>query len=156
MGDDIIKGFFGADKSSLPNKYMIIAPEGINEDVKNKVMELEILAGALAEHFQARYADQFEAQKKRNFSVWVTRDLDGDEISTLTADCCLEKEYRSQLAVNYNDPAEDNDFYEATITLWHYRRGFFRNSAALYDESKNDLEEDLENTLKRLLRQKFR
>jgi len=156
VGDDIIKGFYGADKSSLLNKYMTIAPEGINEDVKNKVMELEILAGALAERFQARYVKQFEAQKKRNFSVWVSRDLDGDEISTLTADCCLQKEYRSQLAINYNDPAEDNDFYEATITLWHYQKGFFKNYASLYDAEKYDLAIDLEHALERLLSQKFR
>ncbi|WKA49667.1 hypothetical protein QWY22_12225 [Planococcus liqunii] len=156
MGDDILKWLYGTEKSGLLNKYTTIASEEINEDVKNKVMELESLAETLAEQFQIRYADKFEAQKKRNLSVWVSRDLDGDEISSLTADCCLEKEYRSQLAVNYHDPAEDNDFYEATIPLWHYKRGFFRNSAVLYDESKNELKKDIEHTLERLLSQKFR
>ncbi|MCP2036423.1 hypothetical protein L1279_003465 [Planomicrobium sp. HSC-17F08] len=156
MGDGIIRQFNGINKSGNVEKYLTIASKGINEEIKNKVMELESLAERLAEQFHIHYADQFEAQKKRNFSIWVSRDLDGDEISTLTADCCLEKEYRSQLAVNYNDPGEDNDFYEATITLWHYRKGFFRSSAFLYNTAKYDLEKDLEAALEHLLTRTFR
>lgn len=156
MGDEIIRWFYGVDKSDHSQKYITIALDQINEALKNKIIELESQAETMAKKFQYRYAAQFEAQKKRNFTVWVSRDIDGDEISTLTADCCLEKEYRSQLAINYNDPAEDNDFYEATITLWHYQRGFFRSSASLYDAAKNDLEKELEDTLERLLHQTFR
>lgn len=156
MGDGIIRQFNGLHKSGKGQKYLTIASKGINEELKNKVMELESLAETVAEQFQIRYADRFEAQKKRNFSIWVSRDLDGDEISTLTADCCLEKEYRSQLAVNYNDPGEDNDFYEATIPLWHYQNGFLKKHASLYNAEKFELAKDLENTLERLLSRKFR
>ncbi|OAH59211.1 MULTISPECIES: hypothetical protein [Bacillaceae] len=44
----------------------------------------------------------------------------GDEIEGLTSEKCLEKEYRSQIAIDYDGPKFDEDFYAATIELWHY------------------------------------
>lgn len=151
MRDEIRRWFYGLTKSNDPNKYISVDEHEINDEIKNEVIQLEDLAGKLAEKLQSHYEMQFEEQKKRNFSIWVSRDLDGDEIGSLTADCCLEKEYRSQLAINYNDPAEDNDFYEATITLWHYQRGFLKSFAFLYDATRNNLEKDIEDTLTNLL-----
>ncbi|WP_286166347.1 hypothetical protein [Peribacillus frigoritolerans] len=45
-----------------------------------------------------------------------------------------------------------NDLYAEMIELWYYFGGYLRSSGTIYDLSKNDLEKDLEDTLKTLLR----
>jgi hypothetical protein len=149
--DKIRKWLYDFEKSNDLQKYTAVAADDINEKIKNKIFELEELGGILAKELQNQYEDKFEEQGKRNFSIWVSRDLNGDVTDSLTADSCLEKEYRSQIAIDYNDPGDDNDFYAATLTLWHYHRGYFKNFGTLYEAAENDLEKDIKETLKNLL-----
>jgi hypothetical protein len=63
----------------------------------------------------------------------------------------MEIEYRSQIAINYEGPKHDEDFYADIICLWYLFGGYFKSSGTLYDQSKNDLKADIEEALKALL-----
>lgn len=123
----------------------------INEELKRNIVELERLGEEWGKVLQRKFADVFESQGKQNLRIWICRDIDGDEIEDLTSEKCLEKEYRSQIAIDYDGPKFDDDFYADTIELWYYFGGYFKGSGTLYDLSKNDLETDIEKTLKTLL-----
>lgn len=70
-------------------------------------------------------SDVFGSQGKRNLSIKICRDIDGDVLSDLTAERCLEKEYRSQITINYGTVAAyDEDLDAFTIDLWYYYGGF--------------------------------
>ncbi|WP_298466907.1 hypothetical protein [uncultured Psychrobacillus sp.] len=61
------------------------------------------------------------------------------------------KEYRSQIAIDYDSPKLEDDFYADTIQLWYYFGGYSEGSGTLYDLTKNDLETDIEEALKNVL-----
>jgi hypothetical protein len=144
--------FKKAEKNEIDEKYVFIPEIEINEELKRNIVELEKLGEEWGKVLQRKYVDVFESQGKLNLRIWICRDIDGDEIEDLTSEKCLEKEYRSQIAIDYDGPKFDDDFYADTIELWYYFGGYFKGSGTLYDLSKNDLETDIEETLKTLLK----
>lgn len=91
----------------------------------------------------------FENQGKQNLRIWVCRDIDGDESNELTSENCLEKEYRSQIVIDFDDDSVEDDEYADIIQLWYYYGG---GTGTLYDITKNSLVEDMEVALKTLLK----
>lgn len=142
--------------SNQTKKYIKIPANNINKDLKKKIVELEHRGEQLCILLQNKYLDKFKQLDKHNFNVWICRDIDGDEINDLTPERCLEKEYRSQVAINFDPPQEDDeDCYAATIELWYYYGGF-KNSGCgtLYNLDKNDLEKEIEEEIIFLLNNK--
>ncbi|SFD03101.1 hypothetical protein SAMN04488168_11536 [Bacillus sp. 491mf] len=132
----------------------IISKSEINEELKKKIMHLETTAEELCIKYQAIYKDPFEKKGKRNLQLWTARDIDGDESNQLTSSQCLEAEYRSLIAIDYEgEPKLDEGFYRCTIELWYYYQGFSHNSGTghLYISSVNQLEEEITETLELLL-----
>ncbi|USK33428.1 hypothetical protein LIT25_23430 [Bacillus sp. F19] len=151
MLDKLRRLFKNQRQNEIDEKYISVSENEINEELQRKIGELERIAEDLSKVLQRKYSSIFESQGKQNLRIWICRDVDGDEIDDLTSEKCLEKEYRSQIAINYDGPKFDDDFY-AAIELWYYFGGYFKGSGTLYDLSKNDLEKDIEETLKTLLR----
>ncbi|MGF9966913.1 hypothetical protein [Bacillus rhizoplanae] len=129
--------------------YLSFPESEMNEELKRKIVELESLGKQLGKVLQRKYASVFESQGKQNLRIWVCRDIDGDENENLTTEQCFEKEYRSQLVIDYD--GHNHDFYAYYIELWYYFGGYFRGSGTLYDFSNNDLETEIEEALKMLL-----
>ncbi|MGF7535477.1 hypothetical protein AAGG74_17635 [Bacillus mexicanus] len=146
-----MKHFFKKKELNSNKKYIEIPNNNINLDLKKKIEELERFGEQLGISLQNQYANKFKQQGKHNLKIWVCRDIDGDEINDLTSDRCLEKEYRSQIAINF-DPQVDDDFYAATIELWYYYGGF-KNSGigTLYNLDQNDLRKEIEEEIIYLL-----
>ncbi|MFQ3546190.1 hypothetical protein Q7A53_19075, partial [Halobacillus rhizosphaerae] len=66
---------------------------------------------------------------------------------------CLEKEYRSQIAIDYDGEKFDDEFYAATVYLWYYSSGYIKGTGTLFDLKNNDFKIEVEKELKELLRQ---
>jgi hypothetical protein len=149
----IFRKFFKKDKQEEIDKmYLSVLESEMNEELKRKIVELESLGEQLGKVLQRKYASVFESQGKQNLRIWVCRDIDGDENENLTTEQCFEKEYRSQLVIDYDGPKfEGDEFYAYYIELWYYFGGYFRGSGTLYDFSNNDLETEIEEALKMLL-----
>jgi hypothetical protein len=149
---DKFKGVFKKDeRNEIDEKYIYVPDSEINEELKTKIVELERLGEECSKFLQRKYANVFENQGKSNLRIWICRDIDGDEIYDLTSQKCLDKEYRSQIAIDYDSPKIDDDYYANTIELWYYFGGYHKSSGTLYDLSKNNLEIDIEGALKTLL-----
>ncbi|MGG3452312.1 hypothetical protein ABER98_21175 [Domibacillus aminovorans] len=152
MFDKFRRLFKKDEQNETDDRYALVSESEINEELKRNIVELEKLGEEWSEVLQRKYVNEFESQEKQNLRVWVCRDIDGDEIEGLTSEKCLEKEYRSQIAIDYDGPKFDEDFYANTIELWYYFGGYVKGSGTLYDLSKNDLEVDIEKSLKALLK----
>ncbi|KFF56335.1 hypothetical protein CM50_10385 [Bacillus subtilis] len=138
------------NQSPIDEGYIQIPEKDINQVLKQVIFELESLGEAVSEKLQNKYAGVFEAQGKPNLSIKVCRDIDGDVINDLTAERCLEKEYRSQITINYYQPAKayDEDLDCFTIDLWYYYGGFVGSGCGtLFDLNNNDLEKEIEEML---------
>lgn len=151
MFDKFRKAFKKDLTEEKNDRYVFIPETEINEELKRNIIELEKLADQVAKILQIKYTKEFENQAKLNLRIWVCRDIDGDREEDLTSERCLEKEYRSQIAIDYDGPKYDDDFYASTFGLWYYFGGYFKGSGTLYDLSENDLEADIEESLKSLL-----
>ncbi|WP_322786434.1 hypothetical protein [Fictibacillus gelatini] len=151
MLDKIKKLLIKGEKNEIDDKYVFVPESEINEELKRNIIELERLSEEWSKVFQKKYANEFESRGKQNLKIWICRDIDGDGIGNLTSEKCLEKEYRSQIAIDYDGPKFDDDFYAHTILLWYYFTGGSKGSGTLYDLSKNDLQTDMEEALKMLL-----
>lgn len=150
---DKIRKFSKKDKQEeIDDKYVFVLESEINERLERKIVELERLGEEWSKVLQRKYGNTFESQEKRNLRIWVCRDIDGVEEEDLTSERCLEKEYRSQIAIDYDGPKFDDDFYADTIELWYYFGGCSKGSGTLYDLSKNNLEKDIEEALITLLK----
>lgn len=146
---DKFKKLFKQDEQ---NKRYVLVPESeINEELKKNIVELEKLGEELSMVFQRKYANPFKNQGKVNFRIWISRDIDGDEIDGLTSEQCLEKEYRSQIVIDFDDDTVDDDELPDYIELWYYFGGYFEGSGSLYDLIKNNLETDIEVSLRNRL-----
>ncbi|MDO7346550.1 hypothetical protein [Bacillus stercoris] len=138
------------NQSPIDEGYIQIPEKDINQVLKQVIFELESLGEAVSVKLQNKYAGVFEAQGKPNLSIKVCRDIDGDVINDLTAERCLEKEYRSQITINYYQPAKayDEDLDCFTIDLWYYYGGFVGSGCGtLFDLNNNDLEKEIEEML---------
>lgn len=139
-------------QKEIDKKYVFIPESEINEELKRNIVELERLGDEWSKVLQRKYQNVFESKGKQNLRIWVCRDIDGDQEEDLTSERCLEKEYRSQIAIDYDGQKIDDDFYADTIELWYYFGGYFKGSGTLYDLSNNEIETDIEEALKMLLK----
>ncbi|CRK84879.1 hypothetical protein [Neobacillus massiliamazoniensis] len=150
---DKFRKFFKKDmQKEIDKKYVFIPESEINEELKRNIVELERLGDEWSKVLQRKYQNVFESKGKQNLRIWVCRDIDGDQEEDLTSERCLEKEYRSQIAIDYDGQKIDDDFYADTIELWYYFGGYFKGSGTLYDLSNNEIETDIEEALKMLLK----
>lgn len=134
---DKLRRFFKKDEQSkLVDKYNLVPKNGMNEGLKRNIIELEQLGEECSKVLQKKYESVFEIQEKPNLRIWICRDIDGDEVKCLTSGKCLEKEYRSQIAIDYDRPKFEDEFYADTIELWYYFGGYSEGSGTLYDIQK--------------------
>lgn len=129
---------------------------------KSRIKASDIWVGepgeVVSKKLQNKYAGVFEAQDKPNLSIKVCRDIDGDVLNDFTAERCFEKEYRSQIAINYYQPAivcDDEELDCFTMDLWYYYGGYKGTGCGtLFDLNNNDLEKEIEEALIFLLNDK--
>ncbi|MFF2501734.1 hypothetical protein [Peribacillus sp. NPDC058075] len=123
----------------------------VNEELKRNIIKLEVLGEELGKVLQRKYANKFESKGKQNLRIWICRDIDGDEITDITSQKCLELEYRSQIAIDYDGP--QYDVYADTIELWHFS-DVIKGKAygTIYNLTKCNLETEIEATLIKLLK----
>ncbi|WP_039074043.1 MULTISPECIES: hypothetical protein [Bacillus] len=143
-----LRPLFKTKKNQRPEAdgYLHVLAKGINLELKQKIFALEGLGEVVAEKLQRKYTDVFEGHGKRNLSIKICRDIDGDVISDLTAERCLEKEYRSQVTIHFRPVTanEDEDVDAFTIDLWYYYGGFIGSGCGtLFDLNNNDLEKEM-------------
>ncbi|WP_235712217.1 hypothetical protein [Bacillus mycoides] len=117
----------------------MISESEINEELKRKIVELERLGSEYSKVLQKKYINEFERKGKRNLKIWVNRDIDGDEIEDLNSEKCLEKEYRSEIIIDFNDVTVEDDEYADFIQLWYYYGGYFKGTGTLYDTSRKKI-----------------
>lgn len=135
------------------DKYILVPESEINETLKRDIVKLEEVGEAYCKSLQHKYRSKFERDGKQNLKIWVCRDIDGDQLPNLSSKQCLEKEYRSQIAINFGGFTDEEDAYVYYIQLWYYFGGYFKGTGTLYDLSKNHLEADIEEKLEELLNQ---
>ncbi|MGG0262122.1 hypothetical protein ABEY48_21030 [Bacillus mycoides] len=150
---DKLKRLFKKDKENdlEDERYILISESEINEELKRKIVELERLGSEYSKVLQKKYINEFERKGKRNLKIWVNRDIEGDEIEDLNSEKCLEKEYRSEIIIDFNDVTVEDDEYADFIQLWYYYGGYFKGTGTLYDTSRNNLETDIETALQTLI-----
>ncbi|RDZ16255.1 hypothetical protein C3744_06935 [Priestia megaterium] len=135
------------------DKYISVPESEMNENFKKDIVKLEKIAEAYSESLQHKYRSKFERDGKQNLKIWVYRDIDGDQLPNLSSEQCLEKEYRSQVAINFDGFTDEEDAYVHYIQLWYYFSGYFKGTGTLYDLSKKHLEADIEEKLEEILKQ---
>ncbi|MEC1392500.1 hypothetical protein P9D26_03965 [Bacillus velezensis] len=143
------------NQSPIDEGYIRIIEKDINLELKQRIFKLESLGEAVSKKLQDKYKDVFEAEGKQKLSIKICRDIDGDVLNDLTAERCLEKEYRSQITINYHQPAKEayDEYLDCfTLDLWYYYGGFKGTGCGtLFDLNNNDLEKEIEETLLFLL-----
>ena len=153
MFDELKKLFMDKQDQEADDKYILVPESEINETLKRDIVKLEEVGEAYCKSLQHKYRSKFERDGKQNLKVWVCRDIDGDQLPNLSSKQCLEKEYRSQVAINFDGFTDEEDAYVHYIQLWYYFSGYFKGTGTLYDLSKNRLEADIEEKLEELLNQ---
>jgi hypothetical protein len=151
--DELKKLFMDKQDQEADDKYILVPESEINETLKRDIVKLEEVGETYCKSLQHKYRSKFERDGKQNLKVWVCRDIDGDQLPNLSSKQCLEKEYRSQVAINFDGFTDEEDAYVHYIQLWYYFSGYFKGTGTLYDLSKNRLEADIEEKLEELLNQ---
>jgi actin-related protein len=151
--DKLKKLFMDKKDQETDDKYILVPESEMNENLKRDIVKLEEVGDAYSENLQHKYKNKFERDGKQNLKIWVCRDIDGDQLPNLSSEQCLEKEYRSQVAINFDGFTDEEDAYVHYIQLWYYFSGYFKGTGTLYDLSKNHLEADIEEKLKGILEQ---
>ncbi|MBT2616254.1 MULTISPECIES: hypothetical protein [unclassified Bacillus (in: firmicutes)] len=151
MIDKIRRLFKKEELNEVDEERYVFVP--VNEELQRNIIELEGLGEELGKVLQRKYANKFESKGKQDLRIWICRDIDGDEITDITSEKCLELEYRSQIAIDYNRPQYDEDFYADTIELWHFS-DVIKGEAfgTIYNLTKCNLETEIEDVLKILLK----
>ncbi|PFR80959.1 hypothetical protein CN936_26330 [Bacillus cereus] len=131
-------------------QYLEIKNEQINEQLKQKIMELESISEDICSKYQKIYEERFAQKGKLNLKQSIKRDIDGDELEELTSKNCLEYEYRSEINFEYD---ASKSWEVCTISLWYYYQGYRKSSSigTLYSGTINELEEEVKATLEELL-----
>ncbi|MGG0745159.1 hypothetical protein ABE088_17790 [Priestia megaterium] len=153
MFDKLKKLFMDKQDQEADDKYILVPESEINETLKRDIVKLEEVGEAYCKSLQHKYRSKFERDGKQNLKVWVCRDIDGDQLPNLSSEQCLEKEYRSQVAINFDGFTDEEDAYVHYIQLWYYFGGYFKGSGTLYDLSKNYLDADIEEKIEEILKQ---
>ncbi|MBY0213545.1 MULTISPECIES: hypothetical protein [Priestia] len=148
---DKVKRLFKKGNQEEIDEYVFVTEKEMNEDLKEIILKLERIGEECGTDLQKKYVNKFKLQGKLNLRIWVCRDIDGDEDENLTSEQCFEKEYRSQLVIDYDGPKFEDDFYAYYIPLWYYFGGYFKGSGTLYDLSQKNLETEIDKALKTLL-----
>jgi len=151
--DKLKKLFIDKQDHETNDKYISVPESAINENFKKDIVKLEEIGEAYCKSLQQKYNSKFERYGKQNLKIWVCRGIDGDQLPNLRSEQCLEKEYRSQVAINFDGFTDEEDAYVHYIQLWYYFGGYFKGTGALYDLSKNHLEADIEEKLEEILKQ---
>lgn len=146
------KIFLSKQQNEEKNRYIIVQNDEINEDLKQHINALEKLGERYSKDLENEYKSKFESDGKKNLKIWVCRDIDGDQMPGLTSDQCLEGEYRSQIAINYDGFTDEEDAYVYYIKLWGCSRGR-KSIGGFYDLSKYDLKKEIEDTLSEVLKE---
>ncbi|MEH7330882.1 hypothetical protein CN330_07595 [Priestia megaterium] len=153
MFNKLKKLFMDKQDQETDDKYILVPESEINENLKRDIVKLEEVGEAYCKSLQQKYRSKFERDGKQNLKIWVCRDIDGDQLPNLSSEQCLEKEYRSQVGINFDGFTDEEDVYVHYIQLWYYFSGYFKGTGTLYDLSKNHLEADIEEKLEELLNQ---
>ncbi|PFQ85859.1 hypothetical protein [Priestia megaterium] len=153
MFNKLKKLFMDKQDQETDDKYILVPESEINENLKRDIVKLEEVGEAYCKSLQQKYRSKFERDGKQNLKIWVCRDIDGDQLPNLSSEQCLEKEYRSQVGINFDGFTDEEDAYVHYIQLWYYFSGYFKGTDTLYDLSKNHLEADIEEKLEELLNQ---
>lgn len=153
MFDKLKKLFIDKQDQETDDKYILVPESEINENLKRDIVKLEEIGEAYCKSLQHKYRNKFVLDGKQNLKIWVCRDIDGDQLPNLSSEQCLEKEYRSQVAINFDGFTGEEDAYVHYIQLWYYFGGYFKGTGTLYDLSKNHLEADIEEKLEEILKQ---
>ena len=153
MFDKLKKLFMDKQDQEADDKYILVPESEINETLKRDIVKLEEVGETYCKSLQHKYRSKFERDGKQNLKIWVCRDIDGAQLPNLSSEQCLEKEYRSQVAINFDGFTDEEDAYVHYIQLWYYFSGYFKGTGTLYDLSKNRLEADIEEKLEELLNQ---
>ncbi|KOP73883.1 hypothetical protein CN367_14700 [Priestia megaterium] len=153
MFDKLKKLFMDKQDQEADDKYILVPESEINETLKRDIVKLEEVGEAYCKSLQHKYRSKFERDGKQNLKIWVCRDIDGDQLPNLSSEQCLEKEYRSQIAINFDGFTDEEDAYVYYIQLWYYFGGYFKGSGTLYDLSKNYLDADIEEKIEEILKQ---
>ncbi|MET7021716.1 hypothetical protein CN326_23405 [Bacillus sp. AFS018417] len=132
------------------NQYIEIPKSEINEDLKQRIMELERISEEFCNKYQEMYKEAFKKNGKENLRLWITRDIDGDCLESITSNECLDYEYRSEIGFDYDGP---KTWEVCTIHLWYYYQGYFKNSGVgtFYNGTIEQLEKEIIETLEHLL-----
>ncbi|MED3870417.1 hypothetical protein P4574_15595, partial [Priestia megaterium] len=102
MFDKLKKLFMDKQDQEADDKYILVPESEINETLKRDIVKLEEVGETYCKSLQHKYRSKFERDGKQNLKVWVCRDIDGDQLPNLSSKQCLEKEYRSQVAINFD------------------------------------------------------
>ena len=145
--------FTAKQQDEASDKYVEVPANEINEDLKSHIIALEKLGEKYSEVIEKEYTSKFECNGKKNLKIWVCRDIDGDHLPDLTSNQCLEGEYRSQVAINFDGFTDEEDAYVYYIQLWYYFSGGRKSIGTLYDLSKCDLEANIKDQLEVILRE---
>lgn len=141
------------NRDEASDEYVKVPAKEISEDLKSHIIALEKLGGKYSEVIEKEYASKFECNGKKNLKIWVYRDIDGDQLPELTSNHCLEGEYRSQVAINFDGFTDEEDAHVYYIQLWYYFSGGRKGIGTLYDLSKCDLEAHIKNQLEVILKE---
>ncbi|MEH6985793.1 hypothetical protein, partial [Priestia megaterium] len=153
MFDKLKKLFMDKQDQEADDKYILVPESEINETLKRDIVKLEEIGEAYCKSLQHKYRSKFERDGKQNLKIWVCRDIDGDQLPNLSSKQCLEKEYRSQVAINFDGFTDEEDAYVYYIQLWYYFSGGRKGVGSLYDSLKYDLETDIKDRLDELLKE---
>lgn len=145
------KSLFKSRPQSIDTQYVEIPDTAFNENLKKEIQKLESYAEELAGRLQKKYSNEFEKKNRKNLKVCLERDIDGDEVEGISSDDAFEKEYRSVLAVKYDDFEDDEQDVGLDISLWYYYGGYRHGTGGLYKLAHNNLESEMEEALKELL-----
>lgn len=139
-------------KSLSSNEHYVEIPDTVfDEMLKREIQAVEMYAEEIAKSLQEKYVKKFEKKNRTNLKVYVHRDIDGDEGGGLSSDNAFEKEYRSLLAIDYDDAEEDEQYADISILLWYYFGGYRHGTGTLYQADQSNLERKMEEDLKALL-----
>lgn len=143
---------FKSKPRSSNTPYVGIPDTAFDEKLKREIQEVEAYAEEVAKSLQKIYSKEFEKKNRKNLKIYLERNIDGDEVEGISSDNAFEKEYRSFLAVEYDDFDDDEQYEDIDVPLWYYFGGYRHGTGTLYKLTQDNLKREMEETLKELLK----
>ncbi|SDI14895.1 hypothetical protein SAMN04487975_11285 [Planococcus glaciei] len=147
------KKFFNRQPQSLNDQYRGIPDDSFDQELKNKIHQLEHYAEEVGKSLQNKYAEDFQRKTGKILRVWIQRDIDGDLNAGLSAENAFEKEYRSLIAIDWETSEMDEELEGIDIPLWYYFGGYRQGTGTIYNLSQEKLELEIVNAIEELLKQ---